>query len=399
MKNPFQMNAVFATGFLFISLLLPAALAGTAEGGGPITGGIPTPRFKTTVDIQEGYNDNVYTSHTSQVRSAFTTADLNIFANLGTGRTVLTIGAGGGLTYYYSRPGDKADKLGNFSLNLVHKVNERLTLTLSSYNTYQVQPQFDLLVQQNRTNGQYYYTTESISANYQWTGRFSTVTGYTVTGIFYELQAVKAANDYVGQTFSNQFRYLALPTTTLVAEYRFGLINYLYNPKLNSFSNYVLAGFDHSFSPEFTMTLRAGGQIQHLSVGSSTASPYAEFTANYQYQRYSSIQAFLNYGYQYSNLTVSQTNKALRIGMTVNHGFTAKLSAYLGFFYEHDDYSSAPGAVGLQQDTLNANTGLRFAVTQKLNLQAGYQHTSLISDISALEYKQNVFTLGANYTF
>ena len=142
MKKPFQKSAAFATGFLFTVLLLPGARGGTADDGSPISGGIPTPRFKTSVDVEEGYNDNVYDTKTGQVRSAFTQADLNVFANLGDDRTVLAIGAGGGLTYYYSRPGDKADKLANLTVSLIHKVNERLTLTLSSYTTYQVQPQY-----------------------------------------------------------------------------------------------------------------------------------------------------------------------------------------------------------------------------------------------------------------
>ena len=167
-----------------------------------------------------------------------------------------------------------------------------------------MQPQFDLQVAQNRVNGQYYYTTEAFSAAYQWTERFSTVTGYSVTGIFYEQAAAKQTSDYVQQTFSNQFRYQWTPTTTLVTEYRFGLVNYLYNSQLNSITNYGLAGFDHSFSPKATMTLRAGGEIQDAKVGGSTASPYAEITANYQYQRYSSLHAYMNYG---SNTRISRS--------------------------------------------------------------------------------------------
>ena len=225
------------------------------------------------------------------------------------------------------------------------------------------------------------------------------MTGYSLTGIFYEERAAKLTNDYIQQTFSNQFRYLATPTTSLVTEYRLGLVNYLYMPGMNSITNYALVGFDHSFSPKSSMTLRAGGEIQDENGGNTSTSPYAEVTANYQYQRYSSLQAYLNYGFQYSNLAISQTNKALRLGVTVTHGITPRLSAFLGFFYEHDDYSSTPVASAFSEDTLNVNTGLRFALTPKISLQAGYQHTTLLSDAPALEFDQNVFTLGANYNF
>ena len=319
-----------------------------------------------------------------KVSSGFTTLTANGFVDLSDQRTVFTIGLGGGVTYYYDRPGSKTDNLANLTINLVHKVNERMTLTLSSYSTYQVQPQFDLLVAQNRNDGQYYYTTESLSLSRQWTRRFSTVTGYQLTGIFYEDALAKVQNDYVQQTFSNQFRFLLEPTTTFVAEYRLGLVNYLYENDRNTMTNYALVGFDKSFSPKWSMTARAGGEIQDQSVGGSDTSPYAEITTNYAYQRYSSLSAYFNYGFQYSNLAITQTNKALRLGVTINHGFTPKLSAYLGVFYENDNYSQVENAPGsaFTENTFNVNTGVRFAVTPKLSLQAGYQHTQLLSESS-----------------
>lgn len=403
MKTFLQKKALIVPGLLCAALLLPQVKAGTADGTGGSTISSATdsaPRLRFVVGVQEGYNDNVLTTTDSaKTRSAFTTAQGTIFADLGNSRTVFTVGVGGGVTYYYSRPGTKDDRLAHLSVDIVHKVNDRLTLTFNSYNTYQVQPQFDLQVQQNRVNGQYYYTSQSLSASYSWTKRFSTVTSYQVTGIFYEDQNVKRTNDYVQQTFGNQFRYLLYPTTSLVAEYRFGIVSYLYSNGLNSTSNYALLGFDHSFSSKFNITVRGGGVIQDQKTGGTSTSPYAEITTNYQYQRRSSLQGYLNYGFQYSNLALAQTNKALRLGITVNQALTAKLMANIGFFYEHDDYSSAPGTTSFHEDTLNGVIGLSYPVTPRLSLQANYTHTSLLSDVSAAEYKQNVFTLGANYSF
>lgn len=404
MKKCFRKYAIYTTGFLFLALLPPGALAGTTDGTdngqSVITGGIPTPRFRATVQVSEGYNDNVYTTADSQkTSSGFTNAVANVFADLGNDRTVFTLGMGGGLTYYYDRPGDKADKLANVTLNIVYKATDQLTLSFNSYNTYQVQPQFDLMVEQNRVNGQYYYTSQAFSAAYQWTRRFSTVTGYQVTGIFYEEAAVKQTNDYVQQTFSEQLQYLVLPTTTAVAEYRFGLVNYMYDPALNVTTNYFLAGLNHSFSPKFTMSLRAGGEIQNQNSGGVSSSPYAEFTTSYQYQRYSNLQAYANYGFQYSNLALAQSDKALRLGITINQAITPKLIASLGFFYEHDDYSTTSTVPGYTEDTLNVNVGLNYAVTPRLSLQASYQHTSLLSNNAGLQYDQNIVSAGATYSF
>ncbi|HWB59190.1 MAG TPA: outer membrane beta-barrel protein [Chthoniobacteraceae bacterium] len=394
--------ALIAAATGLICAASPSAYAGTADGenGGSTISTVPLPKFRVSLSILEGYDDNVFTTTDSlATKSWYNTAQADVFADLGNSRTVFTLGVGAGLTYYYSRPGDKSDKLAHLSLDIVHKVNDRLTITFNSYNTYQVQPQFDLQVEQNRVNGQYYYTSQSLSAAYQWTRRFSTVTSYQMTGIFYEEQSAKITNDYIQQTFGNQFRYLLTPTTTAVAEYRFGLVNYLYENALNVTTNYGLVGFDHTFSPRFTMSLRAGGAIQNQKVGGTSTSPYAELTANYQYQRYSAIQGYLNYGFQYSNLAVAQSNKALRIGITDTQAITPKLIATLGFFYEHDDYSSTPSVAGYTDDTLNVNLGLRYPITPKLNIQANYQHVALLSSVASQRYNQNVVSFGANYSF
>lgn len=395
-----SIKATFTASLLVSGLLSSNLLAGSSDGG-DITMGVPQPHFRTSVTVREGYDDNVFTSSTNRVSSAFTQADLNTFADLGNERTMFTIGLGLGAYWYYDRPGKKVDWSDNISINFSHKVNERLTLGINNYTAYQVEPQYDLDVAQNRRNGQYLYTTTNINATYQWTRRFSTVTGYSVTGIFYEDATAKIVNDYVQQTFSNQFRYLLLPTTTLVAEYRFGMVNYLYQNDRNTITNYILVGADHTFSPKLSATFRVGGQIQDQDVGGTSTSPYGELNVTYNYQRYSNIHFYLNYGFQYSNLALNQNDKALRTGITINHGFTPKLTANLGFYYQHDDYSetnNTPGSA-YTEDTLDLNTGLRYQITPKLSLDLNYTLTELLSDHAGLGYHRNTVSVGATYTF
>ena len=158
------------------------------------------PRFRLSASLYEGYDDNTETSKTNKNPSGFTNFQANAFADLGNSRTLFTIGVTAGASVYYDRPGQKVDKLASLTLNLAERVNDKFTLTLNTYFTYQVEPDFTLQVEQNRINGQYFYTGVSLSGAYEWTRRFQTVTSYNFVGIFYQDATAKVANDYYSHT-------------------------------------------------------------------------------------------------------------------------------------------------------------------------------------------------------
>jgi len=141
-------------------------------------------------------------------------------------------------------------------------------------------------------------------------------------------------------------------------------------------------------------------QTQQGTPGNAT-SPYAEATLTYLYRRSSSVQGYLHYGFEYENLALGQSDRALRTGITFNHSFNAKLTATLGLFYEHDNFSAVIGSPtsAYTEDTFNVTTGLSFAVTPKFSLQLNYTRTSLLSDQPALEYDRDLVSVGGSYLF
>jgi opacity protein-like surface antigen len=363
---------------------------------------IPKPHFKITAQLSEGYDDNVYTSNTNKVQSFFTDVYAHIAADLGSPRTVFTIGLGGGATDYYDRPGRSLDYTGDFSLSIVHKVNSRLTLSVQSFTTYQAEPNFDpqILVSQNRNNGQYLYSNNVFTATYQWSRRVQTVTSYSLYGVFYQDDASAQIDDRFEHNFSNQLLYLVNPTTQLTATYRIGYTQYMHNTDRDIFSNYFLVGVNHSFSPKFTVNLNAGAQVDIPRQGTTQTSPYAEMTTTYAYRRASNIQWYLHYGFDHSSLALNEKHTALRTGVRITQALTGKLSLNLGVFYQHDDYSQTLGASNsTNQDTFDISTGLHFIVTPKLSLDATYTHTEVLSDVATSEYSRNRITIGATYTF
>src|SRR5207248_5142906 len=117
-----------------------------------------------------------------------------------------------------------------------------------------------------------------------------TVTSYAVNYIKYDDIGAGLFEDRAENTFGNQFRFLILPTTNLVAEYRYQIVSYLHegdvipgsNPPLrlerDSTTQFLLGGFDHAFSPRLTATFRGGVDLRDYADVGEKDSPYFDST-------------------------------------------------------------------------------------------------------------------------
>ncbi len=126
-----------------------------------------------------------------------------------------------------------------------------------------------------RVSGDYFYSANRLGLTYQWSPRFSTVTSYNPVFYVYMDQPYKNQQDRVEQYFSQEFRYLLRPTIALVAEYRFGYIDYFYNnlgtTNLNSYTNYALAGLDVSISPRLKFVFGRAPNSASMTIRTSRA--------------------------------------------------------------------------------------------------------------------------------
>ena len=214
--------------------------------------------FHVSISVRGGYDDNVLSQPDGfRQGSAYVEPLLGITYAFGNSRTEVNLHSEFGFTQYFE---DIPDASSNFHPNLnlavTHKVSPRLTLSLAAYLTYQQQPDFtNNFIGVDRRSGNYFFTNDKLSAAYAWTPRFSTVTSFTFVAINYADAAVGVFQNRTENTFGNEFRFLLLPTTSIIAEYRFEFISYE-TPTFqsrDSTTNYFLAGFDHSFSPRFNV--------------------------------------------------------------------------------------------------------------------------------------------------
>jgi len=452
MRRPLPSNCILNCILGTCCMLLSAAAPRSALGGGvgsagqatgsPSTGARETPSlesgdigvglfssipFHVTVTVRGGYDDNTTTSSGSGQGSGFVNSAINLTYDFGSPRTRFSLQTGGGLTYYLDRPGQKdPDYNAYLGLSLKHLFSPRLILNVSAYAAYQAEPDFSVGTGFNRRSGNYFYTSDKFTLSYLWTPRFSTATSYTFGALLYDntgSSGVGSFENRIENTFGNEFRFLFWPATTLVAEYRIEFTAYQ-SSNADAVSQFILAGFDHSFSPEFNASFRGGFQIRSLDftqmipasiqivngfltfvpaqtihTSTDSTSPYFEATLNYAVGKKTSLSWTNRYGIEEPDIPGQPKRVTFRTGLEAKYNWTPRISSRLAMFYGHDDYSGNATSPAFVEDSIDVALSLRYAITRYLGVEVGYNHTEILSDVSLREYSRNRFYAGADFSF
>jgi len=359
--------------------------------------------FGYSFSVREGFDDNLFTERTNKDSSFYTNFAAGVNYQFGGPRLRLSADLTGGVTYYYTRPGDKIDFNGALSLSAVYEATPKLSISINSSTAYLAQPDTSIIGSTNRVDGDYINLNTSIDASYQWTEKFSTVTGYSITGNYYLESSLNSTLSQFSNTLKQSFRYLLLPKTTLVAEYRAQAVIYS-GADQNSFGNFALLGFDQTFNPRFRWTLRGGIEQRFLNNAIDGAStylgPYLETNLSYQFGRSSTLGWNARYGTEASGLTNVTQRQTFRTGLSLSHGFTPRISANLTTNFNVDYFDQANVITTYYQTTFDVGVGVSFLVNRFVSLSAGYNFTSVLAPQQVnVEYNRNILYVGANFTF
>ena len=385
--------------------------------------------FNISASVYGGYDDNPNTAPAGfpQQSSAFVSANVGVDLKLETPRTTLDLTSTWGFIYYFDLSNNALDPNINLTLNLTHKLTPRLTLGVTSTTVYQTEPDFQYGLGTNRRNGNYFYTTDQFSASYVWVPRFSTVTTYSLTLVKYDDASVGLFEDRVENTIGNQFRFLILPTTNLVGEYRFQAINYQHEGDVtsppgitpvqrldrDSTTHFLLGGFDHAFNPRLSATFRGGIEFRDYydSTTGEKNSPYFESTVTYLLGKDTSLQWYTRYGIEEGDVTFNPTRKTFRTGLQAKHNLTARIQASISLYYDHDDYAEGPpqpnpnpppatvSSPSFTEDAFYVDLSVRYAVTRYLGMAIGYDHSEVSSGQPFRDYSRNRVYGGVNVAF
>jgi hypothetical protein len=169
---------------------------------------------------------------------------------------------------------------------------------------------------------------------------------------------------------------------------------------------FALGGFDHAFSSRLSASVRGGAEFRDYdnnSEASDQSAPYFEGTLNYAVGKNTSVSWTNRYAIEEPDVRLNPSRTTFRTGVRAKHDFTARISANVGLYYEHDDYDSVNTLTVISpsftEEAFDAAVSLRFAVTRYLGIEAGFNHTEVTSDIFLREYSRNRYWAGINLLF
>jgi hypothetical protein len=374
-----------------------------SEGGGGIGGIFARKPFVLTLSVRQGYDSNVFTTSDDPVDSWYTNYAAGIAYAFGGSRLQLSANLGGGITYYYQRPGEKVDFNGVLGLSATYLATPRLTLGFTTSTAYLSQPDLTIVGGTNRQDGDYFYTNTTFSASYQWSELISTVTSYNFSAFYYVDEQLNNDQGRVSQTVGQSVRWLWKPKTTLVAEYRINPVTY-FDADLNQLSNFFLVGFDQVFNPRFFWNVRVGAQVNFndnpVDGSSIYVGPYMESTLTYAVAKATTVAWNMRYGTEASGLADVTQRQTFRTGLVVNHAFTPRLAANFAMNYQCNYYDQDDVIPTFTENIVDFSAGLTFRVNRWVSLQAGYQYTiDIAPESTGREYNRSVVFAGANFTF
>jgi hypothetical protein len=355
--------------------------------------------------VREGFDDNLFTTETDTSSSFYTNLAGGLEYKLENSRLQLSAALNGGVTYYYTRPGNKFDYTGALNLQGLYKVNQRLTLNFSTNTAYLSQPDLEVAGTSARNNGDYMFSSTTIAGAYQWAEKFSTDTKYNFTPFIYVEDQLNESQGRIEQTISQSFRWLALPKSTVIAEYRVNPVDY-YSAPLDNFGQFFLLGLDQVFSPKFKFTSRGGAELRFYNSDNENPEyfgPFAELNGMYEYQKLSSIGLNLRYGTEASGLNGAATRNTFRIGVNAVQGITPKLSFNIGANYQnnfYNEFDKQNPESDFYENIVEFAVGVNFKVNKNFILQGGYTRTVDAAPASEqLSYTRNVTFVGVNVIF
>jgi hypothetical protein len=372
--------------------------------------------FQLSGSLNGGYDDNVNLLPTGSP-SWYANPTVTFGYQFGNARLAMDLLTGGGVNYYFDHPnGRYYDPIIYLEFSLAYKITPRMTLHFSTSSAYESQPEYSIEFTANRRLGNYFRSDDGLYLHYSLSHRWSSVTGYSLNALEYE-SSVGSAHDRLQNSFSEQLRYLFMPTTTVSGEYRFS-INETQNNKGESTTQALIAGLEQSFSPRFRADLRSGIQFRSSGNNGERISPYVETSLEYtlgSQVRTSSRRSYegtyiiwtSRYSIEESDLQQGAGRETFRTNLKLNYAMTARLSASLALIYSHGDTETsnqmASRSLGGSptENVFDITPSLRYAITQRCAVNVGYRYTKVDrgSRVIPLELLQGVNSFSRNRYF
>jgi hypothetical protein len=221
-------------------------------------------------------------------------------------------------------------------------------------------------------------------------------------------------------------RWRALPQTTAIVGYTFGMTAYsstemvvgpwqlppTYSGPFDSsirdlYSHSIYVGAEHNFLRDVTLSVRAGAtyvDYLHNEVNSDTWIPYFDANLSYNYATGSNVRVGVIHTYNSTDIiapfngTVTSSQYSTSAYGVLSHRLTAKLLGSASVMYQHSEFHG--GAYDSQtEDFLMLGVNLTYAINPHWSAEVGYNYDLLQSDAPGREYDRNRVYLGVTASY
>ncbi|MCS7063801.1 MAG: outer membrane beta-barrel protein [Methylacidiphilales bacterium] len=362
--------------------------------------------FTVTALIRGEYDDNINTSNSNEQSSWKLIGEPSIIYNKKDDNTSYAARYTLSAAYYFDRPGNK-------DVDLSHEIYGRIKHQFSDRVGIDVRDRLRITQEPAildapgsvfiRTNNDYIFNAFDADLMIQWTPKFGTISGYGNDVWDYEDKGISRFEDRMVHKGKHEFRFLVVPTTTLVVG---GLIGYhdYWNVR-RDFVNYTgMAGVDHDLTRQATIGLRAGITHTDFIDGGSYNSPYGQVLLNIETGANSSINASYSHTIASTSLNTYYAREADTFTLGGRYQWTPKFSTRvqgMATFGEHKRQFvlGLPTITKIRENIYGVDVGMNYEVNKNLELEAGYIYTTVDSNIQFNEYDRNRVYFGVRGTY
>lgn len=174
---------------------------------------------------------------------------------------------------------------------------------------------------------------------------------------------------------------------------------YLKSDSRNSRNHTIYAGFEHEFTPEFSVSFNAGATYSdyyNSANSSATWSPYVQGSADYRFLPESTLTFGISVDRNPSEILGGTTNDFVRdtetiVGYaTVSHHIFSQLYGSAKATYQHQIYNGGGNLDGKALDYLILGLELEWRFNRNVSARASYNFDHVTSDISSSnDYDRN----------
>ncbi len=217
-------------------------------------------------------------------------------------------------------------------------------------------------------------------------------------------------------------RWALAERTTGILGYRFGFTDFngdeaigglvispVKSEDRNSRSHYLYGGLEHTFGPDISGSLRAGGiytDYYNNTAADPNWNPYLSANLHYQFLPESSVDVGLSVDQNASDLVgdstdfVRDTQTIVGYGK-VSHRIFAQLYGSGSLTYQHQIYNGGgTGVDGKAVDYLIVGLNLDYRFNRNLSTSLGYNYDKVNSDIDGgTDYNRNRIYFGVTATY